>query len=365
MRCWVIAAIAAGAVVSSTAYAQSEKTAAAFAFKKGKELMNAGQIAEACAAFAQSEKLDPQLGTQYNLARCFEKQGKLASAWINYTELAAKDSNAGRRDDSTRRATALEPRLPKMMLEVHATDGLVVTLDGVDVTVLAGVESPIDPGVHTIQATAPAVPAWSKQIDFHVEGQTVKVEVPALAKAAAEPAKPAPPPPKPVAVTTTPKPVIESRPAPRPETTGTAALTPSRAPAPVDVAAHAEPSGGLSGTQKLGIGGLGLGAATVVVGGLVHLAASSKPGQAAAICGGPLDGPCLDPMRRAQADQKLADQKSLNTDSVILFGVGGGLLVVGGILLLSGSADKPAQPHAAFAPVVAPDRVGVAYSGAW
>ena len=375
MRGLVVAAIL---VAGTSAYAQSQKTAAAFAFKKGKELMNAGKVAEACDAFEQSEKLDPQLGTQYNLARCFEQQGRLASAWINYTELAAKDTNAGRRADADKRAQSLEPKLTKMLVRAtRAPKGTTVTLDGVDVTMLIGVESPIDAGAHTIVATPPSGAPWSAQIEFAGEGRTVTVDVPAPGEAAkakppvaatakAEPKADAPR----TAAKVEPTPDVATPPARRAITTAprvaaaepeppTGALPSSQDAAHDD---HTDADEGLTGVQKVGIAGIVVGVVGASVGAVLLVNASQKPDKARAVCGGPLDGNCGDPQRRATADQLLADQKTLNTEGGVAVGVGAGVLVIGGAMLLfGGNSDAAAdKPHTAFAPVIAPDRLGVA-----
>jgi hypothetical protein len=49
-------------------------------FRDGRSLMTAGKVAEACAAFEQSQKLEPAVPTLINLAACREKLGQLATA---------------------------------------------------------------------------------------------------------------------------------------------------------------------------------------------------------------------------------------------------------------------------------------------
>ena len=92
----------------STAHAD-DKAAAESAFLRGRELLKAGKVAEACDSFARSEKLDPQMGTRYNLALCYEQEGRLASAWGLFRELAQRDTNSARKKDSTTRAAAIAP----------------------------------------------------------------------------------------------------------------------------------------------------------------------------------------------------------------------------------------------------------------
>ena len=89
------------AALAPAARAQSQnKAAAEAAFQKARQLKDAGQVEEACTEFRRSQDLDPQLGTQYNLALCFEELGRLASAWAEYKELAALDTNKKRKADS-------------------------------------------------------------------------------------------------------------------------------------------------------------------------------------------------------------------------------------------------------------------------
>lgn len=101
------------------------------AFKKGRDLLKAGKYAEACVEFEKSESLNPQLGTRFNIARCDEKQGKLAAALELYRELIATDTNAQRKQVETDAAAALDKRVPRVQLQIDPSDaltGLVVKL---------------------------------------------------------------------------------------------------------------------------------------------------------------------------------------------------------------------------------------------
>jgi tetratricopeptide (TPR) repeat protein len=177
----VIAVVIVGR--AAAAYAGGPEAAAAeAAFDKGRELMKSGLYTEACAAFDQSERLDPQIGTLYNLAGCWEKVGKLASAWTAYREVAQRDTNATRRGAADEHARALLPRLPKLVINVHdAAPGEVVALNGGDVTKLVGIETPMDLGTYTVLVTAPGHQAWGGEAKIVSEGVTVTVDVPKLA----------------------------------------------------------------------------------------------------------------------------------------------------------------------------------------
>ncbi len=161
------------------AYAQRAEADAEF--QRGRTLLARGQVAEACAAFEASMKLDPEKGTLYNLGLCHERLGKLASAWSELDELSRTDTNTARGEDSGRRAAALLPRLTHMHLVVEGNpDGLAVTRDKIDVTPLVGKDAPVDPGIYTFVATARDREPSTLEVDLTAEGKTVDVTIPAL-----------------------------------------------------------------------------------------------------------------------------------------------------------------------------------------
>ncbi len=157
----------------------SQTSAAAEAqFEKARELRADGKWPEACVAFEDSEKLDPQSGTLFNLAECDAHIGKLASAWAAYRNLAQRDTNVGRRALSIDLANKLEPRLPKLAVSVTpAVTGLALTMNGIDATSFVGIESPIDLGHFELVATAPGFERWTKTIDVTEEAKTVTVAI--------------------------------------------------------------------------------------------------------------------------------------------------------------------------------------------
>src|SRR5580658_3235689 len=111
----------------------SEKVTAEALFEDGRRLVAAGKYAEACPKFQASQKLDPSAGTLLNLASCWEKAGRSATAWGAYKEAASLADAAGRKDyvaTAQRHADALAPKLARLTLTVEQpVDGLQIKRD--------------------------------------------------------------------------------------------------------------------------------------------------------------------------------------------------------------------------------------------
>jgi hypothetical protein len=186
-------------ILATSGPAAAQTSAAAeLAFRQGRRLMNEKRFQEACPKFEESQRLDPAPGTQLNLADCYEKVGRTASAWETFRAAEAAATATGQNDfalEAKKRAEALEPRLCKLAITAaEPGDGLEVRLDGKVVTELVGSSAPIDPGAHALEVVAPGKQRWSQQVRVDRPGTTVSVAIPALAPEIA-PTPQAPPPP--------------------------------------------------------------------------------------------------------------------------------------------------------------------------
>jgi tetratricopeptide (TPR) repeat protein len=173
-------------VVTGRAQAQPGDASAAAEqlFEQGRELAQQNRWPEACARFENSLRYEQALGTQLNLARCYKHIGKLASAWRLFREAIAQATEAGdveRRDFARTQADALKPRLPKLTISPqNPPAGLVVARDGAQIDAGApGVALYVDPGMHTITASAPGFEVFRQTVTL-VEGEAETVAIPAL-----------------------------------------------------------------------------------------------------------------------------------------------------------------------------------------
>ncbi len=337
MRIWVPVVLVV-CTLSSPALA-GDKAIAEAAFQQGKALLAAGKIHEACTAFEKSQANDPELGTEYNLALCYEKDGRLASAWAAFRELAQRDTNAGRKADSDKHAAALQPRLIKLLISVRApVAGLKVTRNGEDVSDSVGIESPVDPGDYEIGAVADGFKPWSVKVSAKQEGGTVQVTVPELEK---------------LPETEKTSPDHGMKPLP----TG---------PGPA-VGATTTPAGHKPLGLYIAAGGGGAAIVGLVFGGL----AMSKHSTANKDCGGSVDN-CMYAMGTPQFTQAQNDENSAKTMgnvSTVLVGVGAAAIIGGAILYFTsheeaaGPAEQAPEESIRFAPTITPDGFAVTAVG--
>lgn len=183
------------AVVGFGARANAEGTDPAAAeqlFMAGRTAMESGDYKTACDRFAESERLDPAAGTLINLADCLDRQGKIASAWQRWKEaLDLLRPDDERRAAVTKRAAAMEARLPKLELRLssRAPAGTVVERDDVELGAASyGISLPVDPGPHRVVVRAPSREPRKYAIDIH-EGESSALEVEPGAPTAIEPVR--------------------------------------------------------------------------------------------------------------------------------------------------------------------------------
>jgi hypothetical protein len=296
---------------AASASAQTGNTAAAEAlFQEGRTLFQAGKFAEACPKLAESNRLDPATGTLLTLALCHEGEGKLASAWAEFTDVEGRSQREGRDDRvkiAREKATALRPRLSTVTVEfasdVAQTPGLEVRVDGVALGIGSfGVAVPMDGGEHRVEATAPGKAPWHSTFSVKPESDAVRVTIPALTDAAAG----APP--------------------------------PAATPAPTDTPASVSTDSG-SGMRTAALITAGAGVVALGVGTYLAFDAKSDYDAAKKECDGTLcgDGPF----------QASEDARSQGTIATVVFVIGGAALATGAALwFLAPSGSEEAPPAA-------------------
>jgi serine/threonine-protein kinase len=283
-------------------------------FQEGRKLVEQKRFSEACPKFAESQRLDPGIGTLLNLAVCHELEGRTATAWAEFTQavgIAERESRADAKQFATSHLAGLTPKLARIMIAVPRESDvpdLEVTLDGQALGRPAwGTAAPIDPGTHVVVAAATGKKRWSTAVTF-AAAQQKTVAVPTLED---EPAAPAPV-----------SPVL--------------AATPFESPEPSPRALVSDAVGNTQRTAGLIVGGAGVIAmgAGVVLG----LAAKSTYDDASPYC----DATGCEPAG-LEARSRAVDKGRVAT---LVFALGAGTAVGGAVLFFT--APHARAPRAAI-----------------
>jgi hypothetical protein len=325
--------------VDDRAYAQSAE--AEVLFNDGYQLMEEGNLAQACDAFEASNRIEPGAGTLIYLGECREKNQQLASAWSAYKAALTRVTDPRKRNFATAKATALEARLSYLMVLVSdesRIDGLTLTRNGKSIDpMLWNRTLPVDGGDYIIAGGAPGHEKWQTTIHVPIEGAKVSVEVPKL---------------KGVSDLSDLMPLPEPAPArPLPSTS-------------LSVAERHEheavrPTGILTTRRKVALGVAGQAVISVVVGVVVHASAKDKRDEAFKLCPDPAT-PCT------QADEANALIKSSHSQTFqanIAFGIAGAAAIGAGVLWITGAPHAENPKRVTVVPSMMPGETGIAVMG--
>jgi hypothetical protein len=149
-------------------------------FLEGRELLEAGKAAEACAKFEESYKLDSTAaGTMLNLGLCHEQVGKLATAlkWFRRAQTRAAEHGLTDTETSAReKSAALAAKIATIKLAVSAPAGRTVTLDGNRIDEVDFGRLEVDAGAHVFELVAPGAPTVRREIEV-VDGTPIVVQL--------------------------------------------------------------------------------------------------------------------------------------------------------------------------------------------
>ena len=279
--------------------AHADAASAEALFREGRSLLERGEIDAACEKLEASNTLEVSAGTLLNLAACRLQQGKTATAWAHFRSAERVAQNQNRPEqaaEAKRRADELEPRLSTLTLRAAAAPaGLAVKRGGQPVLAQSfGSAVPVDPGLIVVEASAPGHEAAHLEITIGVSADHRVLEIPPLRKAA---------------------PV---------EPVSSASATSS--------ATHAHPSDhspAHSNALPWAIGGVG--AATLVAGGVLGALALSSNSKAVKACNNGSEPACTDAQQRRD-NQALA--------STVCVGVGVVGIGVAALWLLTGNSGR-------------------------
>jgi hypothetical protein len=343
------ASIATGATPAWGQVTAEEKAGAESLFRRALGLMERDETAEACPLFEEVVRITGGLGAEFELAKCYEQAGRVASAWALYREVGQRDR--GRRaKEAQASADRIEPSLAHLTIEVPATaaalTGIEVRRDGRPLLREAwGVSIPVDPGEHRLEASAGKA-HWAAQIALAQGGRRTIVVGP-LTEAPLPAPPPAPPPPRP---------------------------SPAQAAA---LRAERDPSRGQ--TQRIiGLSVAGVGLVGVGVGVAFGLEARAKYQRQRDNGDCDVDNTCT-----AAGDRASKDARSRGNLGTLVGGVGLAALVGGFVLYLTAPSAPPASstpatmakgsasatmakgPSLTWQPAIGPGTASLSLTGRW
>lgn len=182
----LVSAFCCAMLLARSGLGDDNGAAAQSLFDQGKQLMSEGKVAEACLRFQESQRLDPAGGTLLLLATCHEKEGKTATAWLEFNEALSASRRDARPDREKRAAESIEALRGKLstitvVVSQPAPAKLQVRRDGQDVGPLQwSVPIAADPGPHTISASAPGKQRWQTTVNLAGDAAKLTISIPQL-----------------------------------------------------------------------------------------------------------------------------------------------------------------------------------------
>jgi hypothetical protein len=155
-------------------------------YDEGVTLMEQGLFALACPKLEEAVALVPEgVGAKLELANCYERAGRYASAWRAFKIAEAASAVAGQSERHARakeRAAAIEPKLSTLTLIVPDTvrqlPGFVLTRNGATVDRTDwNTAIPVDGGSYRLQAEANGKNPWLRIVEIANTGMNARVEI--------------------------------------------------------------------------------------------------------------------------------------------------------------------------------------------
>jgi hypothetical protein len=337
-RCALLAAaavfIAAPAVAEPSA---PEKAMASQLFDDAEKAMADGNVGQACPKYAESQRLDPQLGTLLHLGECYARAERSASAWASFKdalEIAVARSDS-REPRIRRRVAELEKILSRLVIKVpeSAPADLEIRQDGNVVgRPVWGTPLPIDAGSHTVTASAAGMKPWTGSVQVAAGSSTAQVTIPPL----------------------------EAEPEPAAIAAVAAPATAAAGPVPSSGEAAASSTSNGSIQRILGWTAVGAGVGGLTVGIVYNVIRSDKLEQRDKLC--PMNE-CANEDQKNRVESLTQDAKNASTISMVGF-IAGGVFVAGGLVLVLTAPRGDAKVTGVSAiPLVARDFQGIAVTG--
>jgi hypothetical protein len=144
---------------AKAAHAQESAATADVLFNDARAAMAAKKFDVACAKFRESNRLDPAVGTLFNLANCEAQRGQLVTAWTLYRQVLEKlPPGDSRAPIAKTQVQSLDARIPRLKIRARGEmpAATVVTVAGLALSP-ASLDSSLllNPGRYAISVASP------------------------------------------------------------------------------------------------------------------------------------------------------------------------------------------------------------------
>jgi hypothetical protein len=294
------AALLASCPAIVTAQTAADRETARMLMDRGDEQLEQGDLESALAYYRGAHQIMRVPTTGIELARCFEKLGKLVEARDVAVEVLripeAPDEPMpfkAARVAADQLASELKEQIPRLKIEIapgRAVKAASVTIDGAKVPVAAvGLPYTLNPGEHRIELLSPGFEAFQQSLVLgRAEQRTLRIELHPLASAE------------------TPVPV------PNPST---AAMAPRTSPSP-NIPSHSSQNGAPTDRNSLAWPvwlGIGVGGAGILTGAVAGIISLRRASQAKSYC----EGNSCTPAARSDRDAAMASANVSNVGFVV------------------------------------------------
>lgn len=192
----LVAATALSLSIESFALAQGDPGRADTLYKEAVELFKAGNVKGACSKLDESFTLDPKTQTLFSLAKCRQREGRVATAWLQFGELVKRGEREG---DATKLAeykakyAELDRLVPRATLKLEAHPEVTdVKLDGKSIPRAEwSTPVPVDPGEHVFIFSGTGKLDGERRINLR-ESETITVDIETLRDAGGSTTTPPP-----------------------------------------------------------------------------------------------------------------------------------------------------------------------------
>jgi hypothetical protein len=162
--------------------AQDSSAAAEALFNDARTALAKKEFDVACEKFRESDRLDPAVGTRFNLANCEEQRGRLATAWAVFREVLEQlPPDDPRVSIARERVARLEPRVPRLTLRARHQFNPGTTVRVADLVLQSasfGSPVPLNPGTYKVSVVAPGTSVQEFTVKL-AEGDSVELRIPA------------------------------------------------------------------------------------------------------------------------------------------------------------------------------------------